>query len=476
MATSLLVATILLPLAGTLAVFVGGHFSAGIFRGFLVACFGISLAVSCIVLSGAGPLTTHIGGWMPPLGITLHVDRFAAVLLALAAVVMTGVGWFAAAQVGPDSARADSFRIFFLATWSALAATFTLDDLFSLYVALELLTLAAVPLVSLGGTRATLEAALRYLLFALLGSMFYLAGVGLVYGMFGTLSVPDLARVVPGNGAAVPVVGLMIAGLLAKGAVFPFHFWLPPAHAGAPAPASAILSAMVVKVPFFLILRLWFEVLGGQGPEIFATAVGGLGAAAILFGSVMAFRQDQIKLLIAYSTVAQIGYLFLVFPLAGNEPAAQHAMITAGTLQLASHALAKTALFLAAGLLIAAAGGGRIRDLAGLGRHFPVLALAVLASSLSLIGLPPSGGFRAKWMLLERAMLAGEWWWALVILTGGILAAGYLSLLLGPLLTGVRKDSPIPQPHGPQWLALGFSLASLFLGLTAVWPVNFLWQ
>lgn len=476
MIASLLVATILLPLAGTMAVFAGGRFSALIFRGFLAAAFAVSLTVSCVVLSGAGPLTTHIGGWMPPLGIALHVDRLAAVLLALTAVVMTGVGWFATVQLGPEAARADSFRIFFLATWSALAATFTLDDIFSLYVALELLTLAAVPLVSLGGSRATLEAAMRYLLFALLGSMFYLAGVGLLYGMFGTLSLPGLARAVPGHAAAVPVVGLMIAGLLAKGAVFPFHFWLPPAHAGAPAPASAILSALVVKVTFFLILRLWFDVLGGKGPELFATTVGCLGAAAIIFGSVVAFRQEKIKLLIAYSTVAQIGYLFLVFPLAGRDPAAHHAMITAGTLQLASHALAKTALFLAAGLLIAAAGSGRIRDLAGLGRHFPLLAIAVLASSLSLIGLPPSGGFRAKWMLLERAVLAGEWWWALVILTGGVLAAGYLSLLLGPLLNGVRKDSPIPQPRGPQWVALGFALASLFLGLTAVWPVNFLWQ
>jgi energy-converting hydrogenase Eha subunit H len=205
--------------------------------------------------------------------------------------------------------------------WAALNIVFLGGDLFNLYVALELLTFAAVPLVCLDGRPETLAAALRYLLFALFGSVFYLLGAALLYGAYGTLDIVLLAARIHAEPTVWAAAGLMTAGLLAKTALFPLHLWLPPAHANAPAAASAVLSALVVKASFFLIVRVWFNVLPSPPNEIACAILAVLGPAAILFGSVPALRQERLKLLIAYSTVAQIGYLFLMFPLAaGRRP------------------------------------------------------------------------------------------------------------------------------------------------------------
>ena len=151
--------------------------------------------------------------------------------------------------------------------------------------------------------------------------MLYLLGAALLYGAYGTLDIVLLSRLVRAEPAPWPRPSLMTAGLLAKTALFPLHLWLPPAHAGAPAPASAVLSALVVKGSFFIIVRLWFDVMPGLPSDAAMQILATLGAAAILFGSVLALQQARLKLLVAYSTVAQIGYLFLMFPLATSAAA-----------------------------------------------------------------------------------------------------------------------------------------------------------
>ena len=176
-----------------------------------------------------------------------------------------------------------------------------------------MLTFAAVPLVCLDGRAETLQAALRYLLFALLGSVLYLVGTALLYGSYGTLDIVLLSHKIQTEPATVVAAALMTVGLLAKTALFPLHLWLPPAHAGAPAAASAVLSGLVVKGSFFIVVRLWFDVLAGVASFAAAQLLAALGVGAIVFGSVVALRQERLKLLIAYSTLAQIG---LMFPLA----------------------------------------------------------------------------------------------------------------------------------------------------------------
>src|SRR5262249_11873651 len=204
-----------------------------------------------------------------------------------------------------------------------------------------------------------------------------------------------LSRRIQAEPAAWAAISLMTAGLLAKAALYPFHLWLPPAHAGAPAPASAILSGLVVKAPFFLVLLLWFDVMPGIPEKAAAQVLGILGAAAIIFGSVVALRQVRLKLLIAYSTVAQIGYLFLIFPLA-IRPETGHpwssAAWTGGVLQAISHAFAKAAMFMAAGLIAEALGHDRLARLARGGRARSITVFAFGLGRLLLVGLPPSRG------------------------------------------------------------------------------------
>ena len=267
----------------------------------------------------------------------------------------------------------------------------------------------------------------------------------------------------------------MTAGLLAKGALFPLHLWLPPAHAGAPAPASAVLSGLVVKAPFFLVVRLWFDVMPRLPDHAAAQVIGILAAAAILFGSVIALRQVRLKLLIAYSTVAQIGYLFLVFPLAGGteigHPWGSSAW-TGGVLQAISHAFAKAAMFMAAGLVYEALGHDRIAGLAGIGRALPITVFAFGLGGMSLMGLPPSGGFVAKAMLLTAAIGEGQWWWALVILVGGLLAGGYVFRVLARALAD--PDEPLTLvaeiSRTRQAVVLAVALVALMMGFVPLRP------
>jgi formate hydrogenlyase subunit 3/multisubunit Na+/H+ antiporter MnhD subunit len=257
---------------------------------------------------------------------------------------------------------------------------------------------------------------------------------------------------------------LMTGGLLAKTALFPLHLWLPPAHANAPAAASAVLSGLVVKGSFLLTLRLWFYVLPALPAAGAANILGALGSAAIITGSVLALRQARLKLLIAYSTVAQIGYLFLVFPLATGAHAWSGIGWSAGVMQILAHAFAKAAMFLSAGLLAEALGHDQIARLAGAARALPMTFLTLGLGGLSLMGLPPSGGFSAKWLMLQACVASGQWIWTLPVLAGGLLAAGYVYRILTPALSEGDIVLKAPPKRSREAIALGLALIALALG------------
>jgi formate hydrogenlyase subunit 3/multisubunit Na+/H+ antiporter MnhD subunit len=332
-------------------------------------------------------------------------------------------------------------------------------------------------LVCLDGRGETLRAALRYLLFALLGSMLYLLGVVLLYGVYGTLDIPLLAMRVRPEPVAWVAAALMTTGLLAKTALFPLHLWLPPAHAGAPAAASAVLSALVIKGSFFLVVRLWFDVMPGVVMLPSAQLLAALGAGAILFGSVVALRQARLKLLIAYSTLAQIGYLFLMFPLAfdtGSAELQRGDALSGGLLQAISHATAKAAMFMAAGLIYKALGHDRIAELRGIGRVLPLSVLAFALGGVALMGLPPSGAYLAKKLLLEAAAETGQWWWDLVLQAGGFFTASYVVLVLAHALWPANHPLNLRAsvPGLQEAAALALALCSMLLGLAAIGPVS----
>jgi formate hydrogenlyase subunit 3/multisubunit Na+/H+ antiporter MnhD subunit len=421
----------------------------------------LALDLTRMLMTG-GPRRYAVGGWGAPLGIDLFADGLSAIMLLLVQSIALLLAIYARSYFKPGAASRHFWPMmgFLVAGMNAL---FLAADLFNVYVTLELVGLAAVGLVAAGGEAAQLAAALRYLFATLVGSGAYLLAVALVYGTYGTVAIETLAPLIDARPPlAVWLAGaLMLAGLLVKSALFPFHFWLPPAHGGAPAPVSALLSALVVKATFYLILRLW---LGPFAPlaaaAVWLPAV--LGCVAILWGSIMAIRTRRLKLLVAYSTVAQLGYLFLIFPLLAPDGIA----LQAGVLQAVAHGLAKSAMFAAAGVLIMASGRDAVEGVAGAAQHLPLTLFAFALAGVTLMGLPPSGGFLAKWLLIDAALLQGQWWLAAVVIAGGLLAAVYVFRVLRQAFLIVPENAVIaPVPRVLEWATFVLAAASVLLGL-----------
>ena len=434
-------------------------------------------------ISEGGAIRHMLGGWGHPLGIELRADGIAVVLLAMTAVVGGAISLYSTSYFGdishlrarsaPAGRAARFFAPLWLFLWAALNGIYLAGDLFNLYVMLEILGLAAAAVVTLAVTSKATVAGMRYLLVSLVGSVLFLLGVALLYVAHGTLSLEGLAAAAPSGPLPAVALGVMTVGLAAKTALFPFHAWLPPAHAAAPAPGSALLSALVVKGSFLILVRLWVEVYGG-GSQAGLLILGVLGAIAIVWGSLLALRQRSLKRLIAYSTVAQLGYLFVMFPLLFPEgglagtPEWNSDAWAGGIYHALSHGVAKAAMFLAAGSMTYAVAEDALASISGIAHRLPITFLAFGLAGLSLAGIPPSGGFVAKWLLLRSAVTAGAWHWALLLTLGGLLTLAYVLKVLRFALE--RDETPAifrPVPRRMEWAAMGLALVSVFLGLQA---------
>ncbi|MBS3805852.1 MAG: NADH-ubiquinone oxidoreductase, partial [Oleiphilaceae bacterium] len=243
---------------------------------------------------------------------------------------------------------------------------------------------------------------------------------------------------------------------------------LPPAHGNAQSPVSALLSALVVKASFYMAARLWLAFSDQLGSLTMAQFLGVLGGAAVIWGSWLACVQQRLKQVVAYSSVAQIGYLFLLFPLTFGVSEAVSLQAQQGIiLQVISHALAKAAMFLAAGNLILAIRSPRVDALAGVSHFLPFSLFSFGLAGVSLMGLPPTGGFAAKWMLLQASLNSGQWWWVLVLLAGGLLAAIYVFRIYRASF--MEKGGLDELYHPPRRLeVVPLTLALLALGMTLV--------
>jgi formate hydrogenlyase subunit 3/multisubunit Na+/H+ antiporter MnhD subunit len=433
---------------------------------------GLALAAAAwiaVEVAGQGTLVLGLGGWNSGLGIALRADPLAASLLLMSAGVAFVAGLYAAVYFADARVKA-SFWPLWLMLIAALHALLLSGDLFNVYITLELLGLSAVALTALGARRAAIEAALRYLMLGLIGSMLFLAGVVILYAAYGTLDLPTLAQRLQPQPAAWTALFLMTAGLLIKAALFPLHFWLPAAHANAPAPVSAALSALVVKAAFYLVLRLWFDLFAVALIPAFGIVLGVLGGLAVLWGSWRALHAQRLKLLAAYSTVAQLGYLFLFLPLLLALPAGDQRELLFGALILyaLTHGFAKGALFLGVGVIQQHAGHDRIEQLGGTARALPLTTFALALSGIALIGLPPSGTFLAKWQLIAAAIQTGQWPWLLVVVIGSLLAAAYVFRILGHAFGPVEQVGSVRSGGRDELPAMLLALiATLYFGLGA---------
>lgn len=407
---------------------------------------------------GQGPLEYALAGVAPPLGIRLVLDGFSLLLLWLVAVVFIGTTLHAWASIGvqPGARR---FWPPWLLLLAALNGLFLSADLFNVYVGLEIASLCGIALIAWEGKPEALRAAMRYLLLALLASLIYLLGVAVIHGATGALDFTMAGARLPAGTVATAAMALVTGGLLLKSAIFPLHAWLPPAHGSAPGPVSAVLSALLVKASLYLLYRAWFWLPFPPLPAA-GQLLSLLGAGALLYGSLQALRQQRLKQLVAYSTVAQLGYLMLVFSLPGAW--------SGSVWHLLSHGLAKAAMFLAAANLLWCLGHDRLADLRGVDRHLPMSLMAFGLAAVSLMGLPPSGGFLAKWMLLGAAWSAGAWGWVALLLAGSLLAAAYLFRVLALAFSPADAppaDGPVRRVHPLMEIsALVLALLAIALG------------
>jgi multicomponent Na+:H+ antiporter subunit D len=394
-----------------------------------VGWYALYVALALLDSVGSGEVIRYeLGGWVAPWGIEYVVDRLDAYVLVIVAAVGALVLTYARASVAREIAS-NQHAAFYAALLLCLAGLLGIvitGDAFNLFVFLEISSLSSYALISLGRDRRALTASYQYLIMGTIGATFILIGVGLLYMLTGTLNMLDLAARVPelgDNRTMMAAAAFLVVGICLKIALFPLHLWLPNAYAYAPSVVTAFLAGTATKVAVYVLLRFLFTVFGlgatfstfWLSAMLLALALGG-----VLVGSTAAIFQNDVKRMLAYSSVAQIGYIMLGIGLATATG------LTASLVHLFNHAVMKAALFLALGAVVYRVGGARLEDMKGLGRAMPLTMAAFVAGGLSLIGVPLTAGFISKWYLVLATLEAGLWPIAVVVLFGSLLAVIYV--------------------------------------------------
>lgn len=394
-----------------------------------LSCVVLSLVIAATILPLAldAPLSYAFGNWQPPIGIEYRVDAVNAfVALLLAGVVVPILVWGKTSVDREVPERQGVFYALFLLCFSGLMGITLTGDAFNVFVFLEVSSLSTYALIALGQDRRALVASFRYLVMGTVGATFFLIGIGFLYVMTGTLNMADLAERLPAveqTNTMRAALAFIIVGLGLKLAMFPLHLWLPNAYAYAPSFVTTFLAATATKVALYVMLRFVFTVFspGYSFVAIPLTAIFMvLAVAGILAGSWAAMFERNLKRMLAYSSVAQVGYMLLGVSLATTLG------VTAGLLHLFNHALMKAALFMALGTVFYRVGSIRIADIHGLGRSMPWTFTAFALAGLSLIGVPLTTGFISKWYLILAIMESQAWWLVAMIVVPSMMAVVYI--------------------------------------------------
>ena len=442
--------------------------------------WAFTLGVSWIVLGNAllvlngvlaeGCLSYNIGAWAAPYGIEYRVDAVGAFVVLIVAGVGALILPFAYKSVRKEipEERIGLFYTCYLLCLTGLLGIVVTGDAFNLFVFLEIASLSSYTLISLGRDRRALTAAFQYLVMGTIGATFILIGVGLLYMMTGTLNMADLAQRLPLEADTRTVrtaFAFLTVGASLKLALFPLHLWLPNAYTYAPSAVSAFLAATATKVAVYVMLRFFFTIFGVEF-SFGAMPVGSifllLALIAMLVASTVALFQEDIKRMLAYSSVAQIGYIILGISLVSVTG------LTAGIIHLFNHALMKGALFMAMGCIFYRLGSVHIRDLDGIARHMPWTMAAFVVGGLSLIGVPLTTGFISKWYLVQAALEDSQWLAAIVILFSSLLAVMYVWRIVEiayfrPARAEIRHASEAPAVMlVPTWILIA---ANVYFGI-----------
>lgn len=399
------------------------------------ACATAAAAILAYQTLHHGPISYHMGGWAPPWGIEYAVDSANAFILLLVSGIATVVLLYCPSSVSKEirAGREHMFYCMFILCLTGLLGIAITGDAFNVFVFLEISSLSSYALIAMGSQRKALTASFQYLIMGTIGATFFLIGVGLLYMITGTLNLADLQTRIPQIQDSRPLLAafaFITVGLALKAALFPLHLWLPNAYAYAPSGVSAFMAATATKVSLYVLLRFTFTLFGaefafGELPLHWVLLVPAV--IAMFAGSFSAIFQHDIKRMLAYSSVAQIGYITLAIALASQ------AGVQAAMLHMFNHGLMKAALFCALGCIFYRIGSTRIEDMAGLGRQMPWTFAAIVAGGLSLLGAPLTAGFISKWFLVQAALEQSLWWLVVLIVASSMLAVVYVWRLVEAL-------------------------------------------
>lgn len=438
----------------------------------------ISGALLWQVLTG-GPISYHLGGWAPPWGIEYRVDVLNGFVLMLVssmgAVLMPFARRTVAFEISEE--RQAWFYCMHLLCLTGLLGIAVTGDAFNAFVFLEISSLSTYVLIALGPDRRALLSAFQYLIMGTIGATFYVIGIGLIYLVTGSLNMVDIAaRLGPAWAdhprAVVAALAFVTVGVSLKLALFPLHVWLPNAYAYAPSFATAFLAATATKVAIYLLIRFFFPIFGAAidfSALPVAQIIIALSLAAMVIASLIAVFEENLKRMLAYSSVAQIGYITLGIGLANQ------AGLTGALAHIANHALMKAALFVAAGAIFYRAHTVRLSHLAGIGRRMPLTTVALTIAGFGLIGTPGTAGFISKWYLAVGALDKGWWLLVLAIVTSSLMALVYVGRVLE--IAWLREPAPeLAQASDPPLSMLlpllVLAAATIYFGFDTRWTAG----
>jgi len=447
----------------------------------LAACVVCAGGILEVVITGGKPIHYYLGGWAPPWGIAYFIDHLSAYVAGIVSVVALIVAIYSKRSIEreiPEHKIPQLYTLFLLNVTGLLGITVT-GDLFNLYVLLEIASFSAYALVAIGEEGA-LIAGFRYVVMGTIGACFYLLGVGVIYAMTGSLNMVDVSHLLPPlyhSKAVHMAFTFFFIGIGIKMALYPLHAWLPDAYTRAPSAVSALMAPTMTKVGCYILIRIMFFVFEPRFSIAYipVTAIlGWIAVVALILGSIYAIAQSDLKRMLAYSTVAQIGYIVLGIALA-NKTA-----LIGSLLHILAEALTKGCLFLIAGAIMYKLGMRSIDQFKNLFWKMPFTMIAFVIAAFSMIGIPPTCGFFSKLYLLLGAVEAKEWIFVAALLVSAVLNIVYFFNVIKQAFFepsepayaadgGVRRETAIDEAPVsmliPIWImAIGIIVVGIFSG------------
>ena len=437
------------------------------------ACAAILHSVATI-----GPISYHLGDWAPPVGIEYRIDLANALVLTLVSGVAALVFPFSYVSIRSEInlRQIGPFYAALLICMTGLLGVAITGDAFNVFVFLEISSLSTYALVAMGAKmdRRALTAAFNYLVMGTIGATFFVIGLGLLYQATGTLNMADLKIQLAGDNNRMIEAGFafVLVGMGLKAAMFPMHLWMPNAYAYAPSAVSAFIAATATKVAVYVIIRFIYTVIGPDFSFIAAAfnyLLTPLAISGMIFASIVAIFQDDVKRMLAYSSIGQIGYMLLGLSFSTEQG------LTASLVHLFNHGLMKGALFMAAACVMLRVGSHSIGAYAGLGARMPATAAAFIVAGLSLIGVPLTVGFVSKWQLLSAAFDSGRPWAGFLVVASSLLAIVYVGrvielMVLRPAPAGAADIKEAPLSMVVPMAAL--AAANIYFGLNTELTVD----